>query len=341
MTRVIHAMAGARRGGAEAFFERLVPALSRAGLEQRAVIRRDPDRTRRLRDQGVTSDELRFGGRLALPTRPAFRRAIRSFRPDVVVTWMSRASHLCPPGRFVHVGRLGGYYKLKYFQNCRHLIGNTEGLVAWLVAEGWPAERAHYLPNFPEAVPALPLARKDEATPADAPLLLALGRLHANKGFDVLLEALARLPEAWLWIAGTGPERDRLETQRARLELGDRVRFLGWRNDVPALLAAADILVCPSRHEPLGNVVLEGWAHRVPVVAAGATGPTELIRDGETGLLVPVEDTEALLAALGRVIAEQALREELIAAGRAAFEASFTEGAVVARYLEFFDRVVA
>src|SRR3546814_2771750 len=65
----------------------------------------------------------------------------------------------------------------------------------------------------------------------------------------------------WLWLAGEGPRRRALMQQAARLGLGDRVRFLGWRDDVAALLRAADVFLCPSRHEPLGNVVIEAWAH--------------------------------------------------------------------------------
>ena len=125
----------------------------------------------------------------------------------------------------------------------------------------------------------------------------------------------------------------------AELGVAGRARFLGWRDDTADLLAAADILACPSRHEPLGNVVIEGWAHGLPVVAAASDGPRELVRDGETGLLVPVEDAAALAAALASVIADGPLRARLTAAGRAAYEADFTEARVVARYLAFFAAI--
>ena len=121
--------------------------------------------------------------------------------------------------------------------------------------------------------------------------------------------------------------------------LAGRVRFLGWRSDVPALLAACDLLVCPSRHEPLGNVVLEGWAQGRPVVAAAAQGPSALISEGETGVLVPPDDVGALADALARVLDDRALAARLAAGGQAAYEAAFTERAVVARYLELFEAV--
>jgi glycosyltransferase involved in cell wall biosynthesis len=341
MTRLLQAMAGAPLGGAEAFFERLAPALDRAGVDQRIVIRRDAGRAGRLRAAGIEPVQLRFGGRLDFATSRALRRQIKDFDPDIVLGWMSRAARFCPRGRHVLAARLGGYYDLKYFRHCDHLIGNTQDIADYLVKSGWPAERAHYLPNFVEAAPAPAVDRASLDTPEDAPLLLALGRLHVNKAFDTLIAALAALPTAWLWIAGEGPLRAELEAQARTLGVDGRLRFLGWRHDMPALLAAADILVCSSRHEPLGNVVIEGWAHGRPVVATRSAGPGSLIADERSGLLVDIDDAPALAAALARVIESPDLRAALVGAGRAAYEAEFTEAAVVARYLDFFDRVRA
>lgn len=339
--RVLQAMAGAVHGGAEAFFTRLAQALERAGLQQRVVIRADAARAEDLRRGGVEPVELPFGGWLDFSTRVGLAREIAAFRADVVLTWMSRASRLCPVGNFVHAGRLGGYYDLKYYRNCRHLVGNTRDIVRYVVDQGWPAERAHYLPNFVEDLDLPPVSRADFATPAEAPLFLALGRLHGNKAFDVLLRALAQVDGAWLWIAGEGPLAKELDVLAKSLGVSDRVRFLGWRDDVAALLAAADVLVCPSRHEPLGNVIIEGWARRRPVVAAASQGPSALVATEETGLLVPVDDADALAGAMRRLAVSPELGAQLAAAGRDAFEADFTEASVVARYLEFFDRIAA
>lgn len=339
MTRLLQAMAGARHGGAEAFFVRLAAALQRAGAEQRLVIRRDPERAAALRRAGVEPIELRFGGALDLATRWRFRRAVADYRPRVVLTWMNRATRACPRGDFVHVARLGGYYDLRYYQRCRHLIGNTHDIVDYILRGGWPRERVHYLPNFVAAEPAAPLPRAPLGTPENVPLVLAMGRLHANKAFDVLLAALAQVPELHLWLAGEGEERARLEQQVAALGLGERVRFLGWRDDVAALLATADFLVCPSRREPLGNVVIEAWAAGLPVIAATSEGPRVLIADGETGLLAPVENAEALAQAMRRLLADGALRARLRAAGRAAYEAGFGEARVVGLYRDFLAKV--
>ncbi len=198
--RLLQAMAGAKHGGAENFFVRLAGALQRAGEPQRVLIRRDPVRAALLGELGVDVAEASFGGRLDLTTGRAFRREIEAFRPEIVLTWMSCATRqFCPPGDFVHLARLGGYYDLKYYRRCDHLIGNTRAIVEYAVGQGWAADRVHYLPNFvPDPGPRLSPA------PSAARHAVALGRLHPNKGFDILLEALSLTPELVLSLAGEG-----------------------------------------------------------------------------------------------------------------------------------------
>jgi glycosyltransferase involved in cell wall biosynthesis len=336
MTRLLQAMAGAPHGGAEKFFVRLAGALERAGQEQRVLIRHDPARAAELRAAGVEAAEAAFGGQFDFATGRVFRREVKSWRPDVVLSWMNRATQFCPRGDFVHLARLGGYYDLKYYRHCHHLIGNTRGIVDYAVSHGWARERVHYLPNFVPDPGPRPRAPREEGTVR----ALALGRLHPNKAFDVLLDALALAPGIDLWIAGDGDLLGALRNQARRLGLGGRVRFLGWRDDVWPLLDTADFLVCPSRLEPLGNVVIEAWAAGVPVVATMSDGPKALISADANGLLVPVDDAPSLAAAMTRLAGDGALRRRLGEAGRKSYEAEFTEAAVVAAYRDLFARVV-
>jgi len=335
-------MGGAPMGGAEAFFERLCLAMHGAGDEVLPVIRRDADRAARLRAGGLAPVELPFGGYLDLRTGPRLAEALARFAPEVVVAWQNRGARFAggvAQGRrpWTLVGRLGGYYDLKYYRRCDHLVGNTLGLRDWFVRQGWAPARAHHVPNFahdftgaaPAALPAPPGARR----------LLALGRLHANKAFDVLLRALPALPGAHLSLAGEGPERAALERLARELGVAGRVAFLGWRQDIGALLAGCEVFVCPSRHEPLGNVVLEAWSAARPVVAAAAQGPVELIEDGATGLLVPKDDPAALAAAIGGLLADPARAAALAAAGRAEFERAHAEAPVLARWRSFLRQV--
>lgn len=337
--RLVQTMAGSAHGGAEAFFVRLAGGLARAGVSQRLIIRRHDQRAEQLRGHDGGLVELPFGGPLDVWTRAVLRREIKRFAPDVVLSWMNRASVATPMGPYPLIARLGGYYNLKYYRHCDHLIGNTKDIVAYLVDQGWPAERAHYLPNFVDEPLAAPVVRSDLQTPEDVPLVLALGRLHRNKAFDVLLRALAEVPGAWLWLAGEGPDREELESLAQSLGIGERVRFLGWRDDGAALLAACDLFVCPSRHEPLGNVVIEAWAAQKPVVAARAAGPVSLIADGVSGRLVAIDDAAALAGAMASALSDGGGSAAMARAGREAYERSFTENSVVAQYLAFFESV--
>jgi glycosyltransferase involved in cell wall biosynthesis len=126
-----------------------------------------------------------------------------------------------------------------------------------------------------------------------------------------------------------------------RIWVKPRVRFLGWREDVPALMAACDVFVCPSRHEPLGNVILEAWAQGLPVVATDSIGPGRLIRHLESGLLVPVDDGDGLSRAIRYLLEEEEVRARIAQGGRAAFEAEFTEAIVMRKYVEFFESLLS
>ena len=330
-------MAGARHGGAELFFERLCPALARAGETVLPVIRRDAGRAARMREAGLAPVQLGFGGALDLATGPRLRAVLRRFHPQVTVAWMSRAARFAPSGLPVLVGRLGGYYDLAYYRRCDHLVGNTRGIVEWIVSQGIAPLRVHYLPNFcPDLRGAVP---ERLGVPAGARLVLAAGRLHAVKGFDVLVRAMPMLPGVHVLIAGEGAERNALCALAGELGVAGRLHLPGWRHDTAALLAAADVLVCPSRSEPLGNVLLEAFSAGCPVVASRAAGPLELIESGETGLLVPMGDAPALAAAIDAVLADLAFAARLAAAARRRFEEQHAELAVVRRWQAFFETV--
>lgn len=338
--RILHAIAGGEVGGAEAFFVRLAGAMHRAGVAESLVMRAEPRRVRALESHGLKPVAAPFGTVFDFTTTRILRRQIDEFRPDLVLSWMSRAAKFVAAARdgrdFVHVGRLGGYYDLKYYQGCDHLVANTPEIVDHIVRGGWPGEKAHFLANFVDDDTARPSPRRDFDTPENAPVILALGRLHPNKAFDVLLHALTNLPDAYLWLAGEGPGGAALQSVALELGVASRLRLLGWRTDVAALMVAADVLACPSRIEPLGNVVIEAWARGLPVVAAASAGPSWLIRDGKSGILVPVDDARALAEALELVLTDRELAARLAAGGRAAYAERFTEAAVVRGYLDLF-----
>jgi glycosyltransferase involved in cell wall biosynthesis len=256
----------------------------------------------------------------------------------VALAWMNRAARHTPSGPWARIGRLGGYYNLKYYKGFDHLVANTEDIAEWIVDQGWPAGQVHCVPNFARVpADAPPVDRASLDTPAEAPLLLSMGRLHEAKAHDVSLTALRSVPEAYLWIAGVGPLEAKLKGMAVALGVAERVRFLGWRTDPSALYRAADICVFPSRYEPLGNVVIQAWAHGLPVVAAESQGPKALIRPGEDGLLAPIDDPDGLAAAIRILLAKPQLRSGLAAKGLARVAAEFSEAAVVAQWRDLFS----
>jgi glycosyltransferase involved in cell wall biosynthesis len=334
---VLHLLGTSGEGGAETYFLDLVRALRRAGVSEACAIRRHRGREQALKAAGVPVKVLPFGGPLDVVTRFAAAGYAKVQGTRLALAWMNRAARHTPVGPWARVGRMGGYYNLKYYEGFDEIVANTEDIAEWVVNQGWPAGRVRYIPNFAAAPPdGEAVDRASLATPEGAPLLLAMGRLHESKAHDVALQALVQLPDAFLWIAGAGPLEDKLKAMAEGLDVASRVRFLGWRTDASALYRAADLCVFPSRYEPLGNVVIQAWAHGLPVVAAASQGPRALIEDGRDGLLVPVDDAVALAEAVKRALAEPMLRARLAERGAARVELEFSEAAVVARWKALF-----
>jgi glycosyltransferase involved in cell wall biosynthesis len=334
---VLHLLGTSGEGGAETYFVGLVQAMAREGVAQAAAIRRHPGREAALAGAGLAVGVFGFGGPVDILTRPRIAAFAHRRKTKAALAWMNRAARHTPRGPWARIGRLGGYYNLKYYQGFDVLVANTEHIADWIVDQGWPAGQVRCIPNFAAASEAAaPVSRASLGTPQDAPLLLSMGRLHEAKAHDVTLAALSDLPDAWLWIAGVGPQEARLKAMAAALGVENRVRFLGWRTDASALYRAADVCVFPSRYEPLGNVVIQAWAHGLPVVAAASQGPAALIRDGEDGLLVPVDDAEALGQAIRRLLDDPALRAETAGAGIARVAGEFSPAAVVAQWRALF-----
>ncbi len=174
-----------------------------------------------------------------------------------------------------------------------------------------------------------------------SPTLLAVGRLAEQKGHRFLLEAmpavLAANRDVRLLVAGDGHLHRSLRQQAA--PLGDRVAFLGVREDVPALIASADVFVFPSLWEGQGNALLEAMAIGAPIVATAIPSTLETVAHEESALLVPPADTAALAAAVNRLLADRELAGRLGAAARARAAAYDIERTT--RELEsVYDRVI-
>lgn len=341
--RLMHVIAVGYSGGVQRFFERLVNAFAAQGIEQAIAIRDGMECVERLAASGIALETYNFDGRMNgrfnFASKRAIRRQAERFAPDIVMAWQNRAASFAPRNTGVLVARHGGYEKLKHYRHCRYLVANAPGIRDHMLAGGWPAERVRLISNFVAIDLNLTEDRALHDTPADAPLLLAAGRFQANKAFDVLLDALDRLPTAYLWIAGDGEDRDPLLQQADSLGVGGRVRWLGWRDDIGPLLNACSIFVSSARNEPLGNAVLEAMYAGVPVVSAAAFGPAGIITDGHDGRLVPINNSEALATAVGEVIATPALAATLATNGHKTYLAEYSKDSIVKQYMSFFSEI--
>lgn len=195
-----------------------------------------------------------------------------------------------------------------------HLVSPSGYLAALAVGWGVPEERVTVLPNAAPPLPSLP--DRDEARErlgVDGPTLAFAGRVTKQKSLGVALDALSRVEDVSLLIAGDGPDLGYVRRRVAELGLDGRVRFLGplERDEVLALFRAADASLITSSWENFPHTVVEALAVGTPVIATRVGGVPELVRDEENGLLVPAGDTEALVGAIRRVIGEPALRERL------------------------------
>jgi glycosyltransferase involved in cell wall biosynthesis len=214
-----------------------------------------------------------------------------------------------------------------------------------LDAFGWPPGAVvvvrNAVPAERFAVPPDPGLRAElSGGRPDLPLVLVPARLHEQKGHDVLLAAAARLPGVRFACAGDGPLSAVLSRRAGDLGVGERVRFLGHRDDLPALLAACDLVVLPSRYEGLPICLIEAMAAGRGVVATDIEGTREIVRDGETGILVPVDDATALAGAI-EAASRPGEAARLGAAGRARVGEEFSASHMVRAIVAEYDRLLA
>lgn len=340
-------------GGAERFYCRLVAGLQ-ANLQ--GVLAVNPPGSAVALEIGTAAPQhhLRMRSIWDPLARLALKRLIKQTQPAIVQTFMGRATRLTRlprTGAAVHIARLGGFYDVRHYSHAHYLIGNTQGICDYLIREGVPAQQVFHMPNCVDvAPPAAPSSR--EAIRAqlhldqDDWLLMFAGRLHENKGVQHLLDALAVMPQTiagrriHLALLGDGGLRDTLHAHAQSLNLADRVHWCGWVSDPDPWYASADAFICSSIHEPLGNVVLEAWAHGIPVVATRTDGPVEICTHETDALLVDVGSAKALAEGIIELLsAGTNFRTSLGVAGQQKLLANYSTERVVSDYVGLYERL--
>jgi glycosyltransferase involved in cell wall biosynthesis len=201
---------------------------------------------------------------------------------------------------------------------------------------GLPADSVLTIHN---GVPDQPRVAADRPGPGQ--LVGAIGRFERQKGFDLLIRALAQIEGVRLVLVGEGSERRRLEELAGSVGVADRVIWKGWSEDARTYLGTFDVFALPSRFEGFPLALLEALLARSAVVAADVGSVAEAVRDGETGLLVPAEDPSALADAIRRLLADADLRRRLGEQGRHLVLGYFTADHMTQAFQRLYREVLS
>ncbi len=300
----------------------------------------------------------------------ALKRRLEDVRPDIVHTHSSKAGALgrmaslaVGIGKRVHTPHTFAFlFSAMFSPGKRALFRRVEGFLGkrtdLTIAVGEseaetirrsgvvPAERVRVVPNGIDAGPWSTeerVPRSELGVANGSPLLVLVGLLNHAKGQDVAIEALTRpgLEDAHLCLAGIGDWEAELQDLSRSRGVAERVRFLGWREDVPALLGAADLVLVPSRWEGMPYIVLEAQARGVPVVGTRVDGVRELVQEGETGFFADVDDPDDLARAIRAALAlSPEERAAVGAAGRAHVRDEHGLDRMVDRMIEVYEEVL-
>lgn len=304
-------------------------------------------------------------GRQILAALSALRRRLAALAPDVVHTHLLKADALgalCVPRGVAlvaskhnderallrtAVGLVHGFLS----RRDDRIIALSDHVARFVARHGRVSpsriRRVYYGVDATSLQPRRPRAevRAELGLPADAPVLVCVGRLAPQKDHPTLLAAMARLPdEVLLLVVGGDPFGDgeaRLAAGVRDLGLQRRVRLLGIRHDVPDLLGASDLFVLPSLWEGLGLVFLESMAARLPVVATDVSAIPEVVEDGVSGWLVPPGDPAALAAAIASALDSPADRRARGVAGHMRLLERFALPRMIAETLQVYEEARA
>ena len=320
------------------------------------------DRAARL---GVSLADIPERGPLDPRTVWRLAAEIQDFRPDLLHAhdyktnvlavalgqWFRLPVMTTAHGYVTRGGRLEAYYWVDRWALRRmdHVVTVSEDLYELMLSLGIPRSRCSLVEN---AIDTSAYRRRESVETAQqrwglAPGRLtigAVGRLSAEKGFDLLIQAADQLLRQGfdfeLLIVGEGTERPRLEALISALNRTDRVRLMGYVTDTIQFYEALDVFALSSLREGLPNVLLEAMAMEIPVVASRVAGVPRLVRHEENGLLVDPGSVEQLADALARLLRDAGLRRNLGAEGRATVEKSFSFEGRMQKICTVYDRLL-
>lgn len=323
MTNILHAMLGKGLGGLEQVFLDYQPILeawaARHGGRCVGVVRKG--------GKMAAAQAGRTPPLMAIPaftdwdpiTLGAARVVVRASKPDLILSHGQRPARVFGRAASKGVVQAVCLHKPSFdVQPGVHYLCVGQHLAKLAIERGAPEDHVHFIPNAvkPPTARAQPFAKGE----GQSVKIVAAGRLHTKKGFDVLIRAVGKLL-AWDYdvtceIAGEGGERNDLQALIRELDLESCVKLVGWTDDVAGFLATGDLFAFPSHQEGFPLTLLEAMAVGLPVVSSEIDGPVEILKDGLNGRLVPDDDPDRLGEALGELISDPDTARRLGAAAR-------------------------
>ena len=328
-------------GGAERSFVDISESLVERGHEVIAICEARGKARHMIESARITTITVR--GHWDPIARMAIKRVLHEEKPEIVHAHLARAAKI--GGRVAKrlnipcLVKTHNYVDLKYYRDVSQIVPTTRDQERYLLSQGLPRELITRIPNFTamELISAAPAF-----DPAQKLHLVAIGRLVAKKGFDLLITAFKDLlneTDAELTLVGDGELKADLQQLVIDQGIRDKVIFHGWSDNVRMLLDTADLFVLPSLDEPFGIVCLEAMARGVPIVATNTQGPLEIL-DNDTAYLVDKNSPSALLSGI-----IEAVRNPYEAHRRAnnalrVCRQSYSKSVVLDKYLALYSRLV-
>jgi glycosyltransferase involved in cell wall biosynthesis len=300
--RIANVMLGRRLGGLEQALLDYNDSLGSTGHDVHAVIHPDAAIRPALERRGAVWHPLAHLGEWDPLAVIRLRLLLRQLNADISIAHGNRAMRLLRRAGVDPLVAVLPNYKM----TCRGaaaVLYPTIDLRRYAQSQGVSDDRLYHIPSMVEVPPSPPphLWRQP-------PVIGAMGRFVGKKGFDVFIDALARLRSSGAdfraVLAGDGPEREALRRHATAHALHNVVEFPGWVHDKRAFFASIDVFCLPSHHEPFGIVLIEAMAHALPIVATDSEGPAEILNDGTLGLVVPRGDAERMADAFRQLIAD-------------------------------------
>jgi len=327
--RIVHIITPSKLAGAELYMIALAEQLDADGHHNIVLCKRQAQAVMdECLRRGIDARPVRLYGKADVSAPLRLARAIGKARADIVHTHLSTASLWGAWGARIagtpSVATVQGQNTATCYRFVDRLIANSRAVKQHIVDQGIPADRIDVVYNaidvsaFSRTLSTKEAKRRLGLDP-DRFVVGTAAHLSPKKGHADLLQSARRViqqvPDAHFVFLGDGPMRAELTASAEQWGIASRVSFLGFRRDVPEVMSAYDVFVLASWWEPFGLVVVEAMALGVPVIGTRAGGAPEVVVEGQTGLLVPPKNPQALAEAIVRLAADSDLRRTMAAAG--------------------------